>query len=49
VVGILARLFGDQWRQIYLIIAIGFFVIPYNYSMYNLFIWKTWKVPWIKK
>jgi len=45
VVGLLAYLFGDQWRQVYLIIAIGFFVIPYNYSMYNLFIWKTWKLP----
>lgn len=45
VVGILARWFGDQWRQIYLIIAIGFFVIPYNYTMYNLFIWRTWKLP----
>lgn len=49
VVGVLARLFGDAWRQIYLIIAIGFFVIPYNYTMYNLFIWKTWKLPWKKK
>jgi len=48
VVGLLARFFGDQWRQIYLIIAIGFFVIPYNYTMYNLFIWRTWKLPWKK-
>lgn len=45
VVGVLAFLFGDQWRQIYLVIAIGFFVLPYNYSMYNIFIWKTWKIP----
>lgn len=49
VVGILAKLFGNQWRQIYLVIAIGFFVIPYNYSMYNIFIWKTWKIPFLKK
>lgn len=49
VVGILAKLFGDQWRQIYLVIAIGFFVIPYNYTMYNIFIWKTWKIPFLKK
>ncbi|MGB9911251.1 MAG: glycosyltransferase [Microgenomates group bacterium] len=49
VVGILAKIFGDQWRQIYLVIAIGFFVIPYNYSMYNIFIWKTWKVPFLKR
>ena len=49
VVGLLARFFGDQWRQIYLIIAIGFFVIPYNYTMYNLVIWKTWKLPWVRR
>lgn len=49
VVGGLAYFFGDQWRQIYLVIAIGFFVIPYNYSMYNIFIWKTWKIPFLKK
>ena len=49
VVGFLARFFGDQWRQIYLIIAIGFFVVPYNYTMYNLVIWKTWRLPWKRK
>ena len=49
VVGFLAKLFGDQWRQIYLVIAIGFFVIPYNYTMYNVFIWKTWKITFLRK
>ena len=49
VVGILAKFFGDQWRQIYLVIAVGFFVIPYNYTMYNVFIWKTWKIPFLSK
>lgn len=49
VVGGLSILFGPQWRQIYLIIAIGFFITPYNYSMYNLFIWKTWKIPFLSK
>jgi dolichol-phosphate mannosyltransferase len=49
VVGILAVLFGEGLRQIYLIIAIGFFVIPYNYTMYNIFIWKTWKIPFLSK
>ena len=49
VVGFLANIFGDQYRQIYLIIAVGFFVIPYNYSMYNIFIWKTWKIPFLRK
>jgi hypothetical protein len=27
-----------------LIFAIGFIIVPYNYTMYNLFIWKTWKL-----
>lgn len=49
VVGGLAWLFGDQLRQLYLVIAIIFFVIPYNYSMYNIFIWKTWKIPFLAK
>lgn len=45
VVGIGTNFFGDETRQIMLIVAIGFFVIPYNYTMYNVFIWKTWEVP----
>jgi len=49
VVGLLAFLFGDQWRQIYLMIAVGFFVIPYNYFMYTAFIWKTQKLPFLSK
>jgi len=40
VVGIGTLLTGDQWRQLWLIIAIGFFIIPYNWMMYNTFIWK---------
>lgn len=34
---------GVGARHIILILAIGFFVIPYSYSMYNLFIWKRWR------
>lgn len=49
VVGFLAWLFGDKWRQIYLVFAVGFVVIPYNYTMYNVFIWRTWKLPKIFK
>lgn len=49
VVGGLALLFGDKWRQIYLIFAVGFVVVPFNYTMYNVFIWKTWKLPKIFK
>lgn len=49
VVGGLAFLFGAEGRQIYLVIAIVFFIIPYNYSMYNIFIWKTWKIPFLAR
>lgn len=49
VVAVITSIFGEDLRQIALIIAVGFFVIPYNYAMYNLFIWKTWKVPALQK
>jgi len=49
VVGIGTVLFGNSVRQVMLVIAIGFFVIPYNYAMYNLFIWKTWKIPFFAR
>ncbi len=32
-----------------LVFALIVIVIPYNYIVYNLFIWKTWKAPWKKK
>jgi len=45
VVGFAASIFGDSAlvRQISLIFAVAFLIIPYNYIIYNLFIWKTWK------
>lgn len=43
------HLFGPEARQIFLIIAIGFFVIPYSYSMYNIFIWKRWHISSLAK
>jgi len=49
VVGIGTRLFGEHLRQLMLIIAVGFFVIPYNYAAYNILIWKTWKIPGLTK
>ncbi|MEJ2347932.1 MAG: glycosyltransferase family 2 protein [Patescibacteria group bacterium] len=44
-------IFGDtsMVRLMALIFALVFVVIPWNYIMYNLFIWKTWKLPWSKK
>lgn len=38
-------IFGTEYRQILLPFIIAFLVIPYNYFMYNVFIWKTWKTP----
>jgi dolichol-phosphate mannosyltransferase len=46
-----ARLLGDtSWVRFgALIFALIFVIVPYNYIVYNLFIWKTWKLPWKKK
>ena len=35
--------FGAQYRQLLLPFIVLFLVMPYNYFMYNTFIWKTWK------
>jgi dolichol-phosphate mannosyltransferase len=43
------RILGVGARQILLPIIILFLVLPFNYTMYNLVIWKTWKLPWTKK
>ena len=41
--------FGPQFRQLLLPFIIVLLVLPYNYFMYNVVIWKTWKLPWGKK
>lgn len=45
------HLFGNTTlvRQVSLIIAIALFVIPYSYSMYNIFIWKRWHIASLSK
>ncbi len=43
VVGALTHFFGEAWRQFYLVIAIGFFILPYNYLMYTRVIWRVKK------
>lgn len=50
-VGIGTSMFGDTGlvRQLSLIFAIGFLVIPYSYTMYNIFIWKRWRIPILSK
>ena len=49
VIGSAASFFGDTLlvRQMALVAAVAFFVIPYNYTMYNVFIWRRWRVPFI--
>ena len=49
VIWIGTHLFGEETRQIFLVIAIGLFVIPYSYSMYNIFIWKRWRIGFLAK
>ena len=48
---ICTNIFGDTVlvRQASLILTIGFLVIPYSYSMYNLFIWKRWKISFLSR
>ena len=45
------HLFGNTTivRQVSLVIAIALFVIPYSYSMYNIFIWKRWHISYLSK
>jgi dolichol-phosphate mannosyltransferase len=40
VVGAGTKFTSEAWRQIWLVIAVGFFIIPYNWLMYNKIIWK---------
>lgn len=42
------KLVGVQYDALVLMVIIVFVVLPYNYTMYNLFIWKNWKLPWKK-
>ena len=43
------KLFGTGARQLVLPFIVVVLVLPFNYLMYNLVIWKTWKLPWQKK
>lgn len=40
---------GVEHDVFVLAFVVVFLVLPYNYLMYNLVIWKTWKFPWVKK
>ncbi len=39
------RLIGEKYDFLTLAFIVLFMVLPYNYLMYNLVIWKTWKLP----
>lgn len=43
VVGIGTAIVGEELRQLVLVFAVGFFIVPYNYAVYNLVIWRTWR------
>jgi dolichol-phosphate mannosyltransferase len=45
------KIFGDTStvRLAALVVALVCVIIPYNYIVYNMFIWKTWKNPFSKK
>jgi dolichol-phosphate mannosyltransferase len=40
IVGLGTQFFGDQYRQLILTVAIFGFTVPYNWFVYNKFIWK---------
>ncbi len=43
------KLVGIQYDFLVLAFVVAFVVLPYNYAMYNIFIWRTWKFPRISK
>ena len=43
------KLLGTDARQLTLPFIIVILVLPFNYLMYNMVIWKTMKLPWAKK
>lgn len=43
------RIVGIKYDFLVLAFVVICMVLPYNYIMYNLVIWKTWKLPWAKK
>lgn len=43
------KVVGIQYDFLVLAVVVLLMVLPYNYFMYNVVIWKTWKMPWSKK
>ncbi|MBI2066222.1 glycosyltransferase family 2 protein [Candidatus Woesebacteria bacterium] len=42
-------LVGTKYDYLVLAFVVVFMVLPYNYLMYNLVIWRTWKLPLLDK
>lgn len=49
VIGTAVTIFGDtlKIRQVALFLGVLFLVVPYNYTMYNVVVWKRWRVSWL--
>lgn len=43
VIGVGTQIFGDQYRTLFLVIAVFFFTVPLNWFIYNFVIWKKKK------
>ena len=43
------KIVGERFDWLVLAVVVVAMVLPYNYLMYNMVIWKTWKLPWAKK
>jgi dolichol-phosphate mannosyltransferase len=43
------KLVGVSYDWLVLMFVVCFMVLPYNYLMYNLVIWKTWKIPGLSR
>jgi len=41
------RIVGERLDWLVLAVVVVLMVLPYNYLMYNLVIWKTWKLPFL--
>ena len=40
IIGLGTQIFGDQYRFLFLVLAVFFFTVPLNWFIYNLIIWK---------
>lgn len=40
IIGLGTQIFGDQYRSLFLVLAVFGFTVPYNWFIYNKFIWK---------